>query len=310
MGRTRLQNLTNNTYLTWTVVSQADNDAFGKTYWNCLCSCGQFQVIRGDYLKDKKRTPQCRTCTWTSPKINDLTGQKFGFYTALKKRGNQWLCECICGKKTYVFTANLTRNHSNSCGCKNPNLDFKNLTGKRFERWKVLSRFSKPGKSSNKGGYINWLCQCNCGTTRVVSSLGLLSGSSRSCGCLKKEVCSENGKRIKEWMPVRRGPEHPQWKGGSKISKHIRGLAIYQTWVKDVMSRDNWTCQHCDRRGGDLVAHHIIHFQKILDAYNIDSLTKAEFTPALWEIGNGITLCENCHKDLHSGLKILEKMRK
>lgn len=40
-----------------------------------------------------------------------------------------------------------------------------------------------------------WLCQCDCGATSLTEQSKLLSGHTRSCGCLKTERGRENGKR-------------------------------------------------------------------------------------------------------------------
>lgn len=54
-------------------------------------------------------------------KINDLTGQRFGHLTVLKRSerrlsGNiQWLCHCDCGNNLIVRGDNLTTGHSTQC---------------------------------------------------------------------------------------------------------------------------------------------------------------------------------------------------
>jgi hypothetical protein len=51
-------------------------------------------------------------------KFNDLTDKKFGKLTAIKYlRNRKWLCLCECGNTTEIFTQNLTRDHTKSCGC-------------------------------------------------------------------------------------------------------------------------------------------------------------------------------------------------
>lgn len=55
--------------------------------------------------------------------FKDLTGQKFGRLTVIKrvendKNGNsQWLCKCECGNEKIVRTNTLKRSESTSCGC-------------------------------------------------------------------------------------------------------------------------------------------------------------------------------------------------
>ena len=59
----------------------------------------------------------------------------------------------------------------------------------------------------------------------------------------------------------------------------------YKKWVYNVYKRDDYTCQCCGKRGGDLVAHH-------LNSYNWDKEHRID-------VNNGITLCEQCHRDFH-----------
>jgi hypothetical protein len=56
-------------------------------------------------------------------------------------------------------------------------------------------------------------------------------------------------------------------------------------WVKEVYQRDNYTCKYCGKRGGNINAHH-------LDSYHW-CIEKR------FDIDNGITLCEHCHKKFH-----------
>lgn len=58
-------------------------------------------------------------------KYIDLTGQKFGRLTAIKKHTSRingrsivsWICNCDCGGESNVTANNLTRGKSKSCGC-------------------------------------------------------------------------------------------------------------------------------------------------------------------------------------------------
>lgn len=52
------------------------------------------------------------------------------------------------------------------------------LTGQRFGFWKVLNK-----KEKNKSGQTQWLCECDCGTQKTVTSNSLRTGNSTSCGC-------------------------------------------------------------------------------------------------------------------------------
>ena len=50
------------------------------------------------------------------------------------------------------------------------------LSGKRFGKLTVLSR------DINQGGHTKWLCQCDCGKTKVIQGNHLQEGSTTSCG--------------------------------------------------------------------------------------------------------------------------------
>lgn len=54
------------------------------------------------------------------------------------------------------------------------------------------SRLTVIGEAkTNKYGYAQWLCQCDCGNTIVVTGKHLRTGNTKSCGCLQKEIMRE-----------------------------------------------------------------------------------------------------------------------
>jgi hypothetical protein len=59
----------------------------------------------------------------------------------------------------------------------------KNLTNMVFDRLKVLER----DKSIPGNTHAIWKCQCSCGEITYVSSANLVTGMTKSCGCLRKE---------------------------------------------------------------------------------------------------------------------------
>ena len=72
-------------------------------------------------------------------------------------------------------------------------------------------------------------------------------------------------------------------------SKEIRNSNKYIEWRKNVFERDDYTCQICGKIGGELNAHHKKSFSKYEDL---------RFT-----LSNGITLCKECHIELHKQLR-------
>lgn len=87
-------------------------------------------------------------------------------------------------------------------------------------------------------------------------------------------------------MKSGRGQYHWNWKGGITSKNHcIRNSSRYRNWRKEIFERDNYTCQLCGKVGGNLNAHHIEKF----------SLNKMK----RFDLENGITYCEKCHREVH-----------
>jgi len=95
-----------------------------------------------------------------------------------------------------------------------------------------------------------------------------------------------------------RGERAPHWKGGiTPLAMRIRRSFKYRQWRSDIFTRDDFTCQKCGRRGGcKLNAHHIIPFNLIMELNDIKTFEQAMDCEELWNINNGITLCEKCHR--------------
>ena len=130
--------------------------------------------------------------------LKDLTGCKFGKLTVLEKapsknRKTQWKCICECGNTCIVSGEYLNRKAATirSCGCAlSKNIKAKEkeekrnyLIGKKFGKLTVIERTNE---SSSSG--IIWLCQCDCGNLKKVSTGLLTSGHTQSCGCLIRET--------------------------------------------------------------------------------------------------------------------------
>lgn len=71
----------------------------------------------------------------------------------------------------------------------NTNTRRHDLAGKKFGRLTVISYHG------SVQGKARWLCQCDCGTSKVIRGRSLTEGSSTSCGCLLKEKLTRHGRQ-------------------------------------------------------------------------------------------------------------------
>ena len=126
-------------------------------------------------------------------KFVDITGMKIGNLEVLgmapdrdKKGKILWTCKCnLCGSVRNYYKENLLRKGRSDCGCVKKAAREKVKPGMRFGRWTVVE---KSEERVGKKQCIGWLCRCDCGNQKVVSSQVLLSGESNSCGCLNDEI--------------------------------------------------------------------------------------------------------------------------
>lgn len=86
------------------------------------------------------------------------------------------------------------------------------------------------------------------------------------------------------WMM---GKNNINYKHGKSSETLARDLTKVNRWRRRIFERDRYKCQKCgDDKGGNLRAHHI--------------KTWANFPELRYELTNGITLCDSCHKWVHS----------
>ncbi len=83
----------------------------------------------------------------------------------------------------------------------------------------------------------------------------------------------------------RYGENHSRWKKDRSQVKRPRNQAEFAWWRKAVFERDCYTCTQCGKRGGSLTAHH--------------KAPVVRFPTYKFELWNGITLCQPCHKEIH-----------
>lgn len=125
-------------------------------------------------------------------KLIDLTNQRFGRWTVLEKDKTKkgtayWICKCDCGTIKSVCGTSLRSGLSQSCGCakieksRENNGKFINEIGNRYGKLVVIA---KDEELSIKNHRAYWVCKCDCGNFKTVSSKCLREGKTSSCGCM------------------------------------------------------------------------------------------------------------------------------
>jgi len=110
--------------------------------------------------------------------------------------------------------------------------------------------------------------------------------------------CAENPDKVRARGEKTRGLNHYNWKGGSsRLNTTIRRMTEHRKWMDAIVWRDG-KCMVCGAQV-DLEAHHKTPLAEIVAMYQIKTQQQARECAALWDIENGITLCQECHCKEH-----------
>lgn len=200
-----------------------------------------------------------------------MIGKQFGYLTVLNKglckSGRLgWKCLCICGNTKVSREIDLSTGNIKSCGCKqhsHGNTPGRPVTKSRDltnKRFGILVALEHRRIDSRHW----WYCKCDCGKFHTIRIDKLESGSTKSCGC-------------------QAGPK-PSQPNPELTDKSYRHTTHMRAWRNKVLERNNYTCQKCGNKR-NLEAHHILGFSKNKEL--------------VYEVSNGVTLCEKCHTKFH-----------
>lgn len=166
--------ITGKRYGNLVAIRKVGKDKRNNTIWEVLCDCGKSKDIRATNFKGGTTT-SCGSCQF------NLLNKKFGSLSVIEKLESNaekqvvWSAQCDCGRLTTATTRNLTSGHKKTCGkCYN------DLTGKKFGNLTAIKRTGELTKDRN----VIWLCNCDCGNDKCVAANLLVSGNTKSCGCL------------------------------------------------------------------------------------------------------------------------------
>lgn len=282
-------------------------------------------------------TTLCKSCGQKNRQFGgeDNPNHNYDIDNWVNEHTSKHFCQCGCGEvikiKRYHYSAGIPKfifGHS-SKGKNNPNWKGGKTTlickqcGKEYRvkvKDKSTSKFCSR-KCMGEWRSINKSGENSCISGKNNPMYGKIGKNSPNYKPKITLICKQCGKEFKvmpsiahirhccnrdcrnKWLSENLlGENNPNYGNGDKIrgdknynynpnitdEDRILGRSYfgYNQWRKDVYRRDNYTCQICgDSTGGNLNAHHI-------ESYNNN--------PELRTIlENGITLCEDCHKDFH-----------
>ena len=104
--------------------------------------------------------------------------------------GRKTFCKCICdcGNEKIICVDNLKRSRNPSCGCMSAYYrsihNRTNETGRKYGRLTIINIDYTQKKSIA-------ICKCDCGNIVRISKSDVVSGHTKSCGCLHREKTSK-----------------------------------------------------------------------------------------------------------------------
>src|SRR3990167_5305831 len=121
--------------------------------------------------------------------MSKLIGRRSGKLLVISKAAGHrnFNVLCDCGKTKVIQATNLPR--TKSCGCEGRRKleNYPSIEGKQFGRLKAIKRI--------RSGTTKYICRCECGVGKVVTYINLMSGGTKSCGCLQKELVAKRSRK-------------------------------------------------------------------------------------------------------------------
>lgn len=173
--------------------------------------------------------------------------------------------KCRCGSIYYTSLDNFNKSVQKKChNCRtNPT---------KYTPEQVKQLFINKGYVPNFSEYKNNKtpldCYCPCGEPMKVSLNDMLRYSYKCKKC---------------WIEAHSGENNCNY--NPKLTEEERVKERSKEWSRAIKKIDDYTCQICGTRGGNLNSHHLYNY--------------ANYPEHRTELKNGKTLCRKCHLALH-----------
>ena len=248
------------------------------------------QMIWKDYLNLRGDTYCCPNCLKYRKKTRDENGNLI--FVEIPYRNRDWLYN------EYIVKDREAKDIAKECGINHRTLrewiSMLNIPNKESKtegltKEVLYDLYRVQHKSSNEiakmyditdGAVLYWLRKYDIPAFTTSEAVNIYLYEK---GGIEKarETQSTMENRIKSSCR-QRGIAIEDFEGFATTEQHMaRNNTYYKEWVRNVFQRDNYTCQCCGKRGGNLNAHHLYNF--------------AEYEDLRYDVENGITFCEECH---------------
>lgn len=236
----------------------------------------------------------------------ELIGKKYGHLTILdiyvkqdgKKKRSFAKCKCDCGNIKEIRLGHIKSEASKSCGCLQKEKAAQQYIDLSNQHFGYLTAIKKVGSSKNGA---QWLCKCECGNEKIVSSRLLLKGEVKSCGCQKSNMISRAltrdlvGTRFGKLIVMEKTEDIG--KGATWKCKCDCGN-IVNIKAHSLISGHTKSCGCSISRGEDKI-------EDIFKSHNINYFKQKTF-PDLRGINNGLLRFDFCYYDKNNVLSLLE----
>ena len=121
--------------------------------------------------------------------------------------------------------------------------NFIDLTNKKFNKLSVIKR-----TANTKSTSAMWLCKCDCGNEVIIRSSHLIDGTTKSCGCLRKQILNHTTHNLShsKIYNVYYGMKKRCYSLNNASYKRYggRGIKICDEWLNDFMNFYNWSMEN------------------------------------------------------------------